>query len=116
MYVRGLFICLFTSLFFLEIIRADIGGMLVHSVLKSNQIAQHVIADAAGKTHKANGGPFYYFTFDLLTVSFGWAGIRNPVFPSVTKHQRLTTTNYFPSFVGFFTDTGRISLQSVTKF
>ncbi len=90
MYVRGLFICLFTSLFFWEIIRADIGGMLVHSVLKSNQIAQHVIADAAGKTHKANGGPFYYFTFDLLlTVSFGWASISNPVFPFVTTPTTL---------------------------
>lgn len=75
---------------FWEIIRADIGGMLVHSVLKSNQIAQHVIADAAGKTHKANGGPFYYFTFDLLTVSFGWAGVRNPVFPSVTTPTTLS--------------------------
>ena len=31
----------------------DIGGMLVHSVLKSNQIAQHVISDV-GKT-KQNG-------------------------------------------------------------
>ena len=31
----------------------DIGGMLVHSVLKSNQIAQHVVADV-GKS-KQNG-------------------------------------------------------------
>ena len=27
---------------------SDIGGMLVHSVLKSNQIAQHVVADVKG--------------------------------------------------------------------
>ncbi len=32
---------------------ADIGGMLVHTVLKSNQIAQHVIQDGKAKT---NGG------------------------------------------------------------
>ena len=32
----------------------DIGGILVHSVLKSNQIAQHVIAD--GKGARQNGG------------------------------------------------------------
>ncbi len=43
---------------------SDIGGMLMHSVLKSNQIAQHVIAEAAGikkppvriAKPKANGG------------------------------------------------------------
>ena len=32
----------------------DIGGMLVHSVLKSNQIAQHVISDVGNKA-KQNG-------------------------------------------------------------
>ena len=31
---------------------ADIGGILVHSVLKSNQIAQHVIADGAKPTRQ----------------------------------------------------------------
>lgn len=34
---------------------SDIGGMLLHSVLKSNQIAQHVIADGK-KAAKVNGG------------------------------------------------------------
>ena len=32
----------------------DIGGMLVHSVLKSNQIAQHVVSDVGNKS-KQNG-------------------------------------------------------------
>ena len=36
------------------IIFSDIGGMLVHSVLKSNQIAQQVISD--GAKAKQNGG------------------------------------------------------------
>ena len=35
---------------------SDIGGMLVHSVLKSNQIAQHVVADAV-KGNKPGGPP-----------------------------------------------------------
>lgn len=34
---------------------SDIGGMLVHSVLKSNQIAQHVVADVKG--NKPGGPP-----------------------------------------------------------
>ena len=39
------------------IIFSDIGGMLVHSVLKSNQIAQQVISD--GAKAKQNGGNLF---------------------------------------------------------
>ena len=38
----------------LQFVFSDIGGMLVHSVLKSNQIAQQVISD--GAKAKQNGG------------------------------------------------------------
>ena len=57
------------------IIFSDIGGMLVHSVLKSNQIAQQVISD--GAKAKQNGGNL------LMTLNLNYKNITNTVITNI---------------------------------
>ena len=57
------------------IIFSDIGGMLVHSVLKSNQIAQQVISD--GAKAKQNGGNL------LMTLNLNYKNKTNTVITNI---------------------------------
>ena len=57
------------------IIISDIGGMLVHSVLKSNQIAQQVISD--GAKAKQNGGNL------LKTLNLNYKNKTNTVITNI---------------------------------
>ena len=57
------------------IIFSDIGGMLVHSVLKSNQIAQQVISD--GAKAKQNGGNL------LKTLNLNYKNETNTVITNI---------------------------------
>ena len=57
------------------IIFSDIGGMLVHSVLKSNQIAQQVISD--GAKAKQNGGNL------LITLNLNYKNKTNTVITNI---------------------------------
>ena len=57
------------------IIISDIGGMLVHSVLKSNQIAQQVISD--GAKAKQNGGNL------LKTLNLNYKNKTNAVITNI---------------------------------
>ena len=57
------------------IIFSDIGGMLVHSVLKSNQIAQQVISD--GAKAKQNGGNL------LMTLNLNHKNKTNTVITNI---------------------------------
>ena len=49
-----------------QFVFSDIGGMLVHSVLKSNQIAQQVIADGA-KSKQNGGNPLVFYLYKNKT-------------------------------------------------